>query len=100
MSLPGCGTCGAGLRPPETLALTIFLSRPRTIRRICFSDTCCMLREAAAQHATLMIELTRVSYTYPNARSPALHDLSLTIDEGAFVVVCGPSGAGKSTFLR
>lgn len=47
-----------------------------------------------------MIEIDRISYTYPGAGRPALHDLSLTIAEGEFLLVCGASGAGKSTFLR
>ncbi|MBC8076688.1 MAG: ATP-binding cassette domain-containing protein, partial [Chloroflexales bacterium] len=47
-----------------------------------------------------MIELDRVSYTYPNAARPVLRDVSLTIPEGEFLLVCGPSGAGKSTLLR
>ena len=52
-----------------------------------------------------MITFDRVTYHYPQpagARpaTPALHDLSLQIDEGELVLVVGPSGAGKSTFLR
>lgn len=47
-----------------------------------------------------MIEIEHVSYTYPNAAHPALDDLTLTITEGEFLLVCGPSGAGKSSFLR
>ena len=47
-----------------------------------------------------MIEIDNVSYWYPNTAAPALQNLSLTIDEGEFVVVCGPSGSGKSTLLR
>lgn len=47
-----------------------------------------------------MIEISGVTYSYPNAARPALRDLSLRIEEGEFLLVCGPSGAGKSSFLR
>ena len=47
-----------------------------------------------------MIEFDRVSYTYPGSARPAIADLSLKVEEGAFVLVAGPSGSGKSTLLR
>ena len=47
-----------------------------------------------------MIQLTHVTYTYPNQPTPALADFSAVIQPGEFVLVVGPSGAGKSTFLR
>lgn len=47
-----------------------------------------------------MISYDHFGYQYPDAAGPVLHDLSLTLPEGAFVLVVGPSGAGKSTFLR
>ena len=47
-----------------------------------------------------MIQLTHVTYTYPNQAAPALADFSAVIQPGEFVLVVGPSGAGKSTFLR
>ena len=47
-----------------------------------------------------MIQLTHVTYTYPNQTAPALADFSAAIQPGEFVLVVGPSGAGKSTFLR
>jgi energy-coupling factor transport system ATP-binding protein len=52
-------------------------------------------------HCSLqMLTFDHVSYTYPGALAPALHDVSLTIAEGEFVLLAGASGAGKSTFLR
>ena len=47
-----------------------------------------------------MIQLSHVTYTYPDQITPALADFSTTIQPGEFVLVVGPSGAGKSTFLR
>lgn len=45
-----------------------------------------------------MIELQGVSKLYAGA--PAVADVSLHIDAGAFFVLIGPSGSGKSTVLR
>jgi multiple sugar transport system ATP-binding protein len=45
------------------------------------------------------IVLDRVSKNYPDG-SAAVHDLSLTIADGEFVILVGPSGCGKSTTLN
>jgi len=44
-----------------------------------------------------LIEVKHFSYKYPGEFQPVLHDINLTIDSGAFVVVYGKSGSGKST---
>ena len=45
------------------------------------------------------VELRGVSKTFPNGFE-ALHDLSLTVADGEFLVLVGPSGCGKSTALN
>ncbi len=49
--------------------------------------------------AFLMIELNHVSLHYPRM-GVALQDISLTIEQGAFVALVGASGCGKSSLLR
>ena len=43
--------------------------------------------------------LEHLTYTYPDAPSPAIEDASLRVD-GGITLVTGPSGGGKSTLLR
>lgn len=43
------------------------------------------------------VNVRHFSYTYPGADRPALRDVNLDIEQGAFVVVTGKSGCGKST---
>jgi len=45
------------------------------------------------------LELKNVTKIYPNG-TKAVHETSLSIDEGEFMVFVGPSGCGKSTLLR
>jgi len=47
-----------------------------------------------------ILRCERLSYRYPQGRSPALREVRLRIDPGEFVVLCGRSGSGKSTLLR
>jgi len=46
-----------------------------------------------------MIKLHRVSKYYEN-KIPALNDINLKINKGAFVFITGQSGAGKSTLIK
>ncbi len=57
---------------------------------------------AAQKPAAAMIEIDHVSQVFQtSARQDhlALSDISLTIEDGAFVSILGPSGCGKSTLL-
>ena len=44
-----------------------------------------------------LIELSNVEFTYREAKTPALKDISFSIEPGEFVGIIGPTGAGKST---
>jgi energy-coupling factor transporter ATP-binding protein EcfA2 len=47
-----------------------------------------------------VIRFDRVSFSYPNAATPTLHDVHLEIPEGELCLVVGRTGSGKSTLLR
>jgi osmoprotectant transport system ATP-binding protein len=46
------------------------------------------------------IRFEHVAKHYPGAPRPAVDDVSLTVEAGAFVVLLGPSGCGKTTLLK
>lgn len=46
------------------------------------------------------LQLNSLTFFYPGQAAPALDQVSLTVDQGEFLVLCGPSGSGKSTLLR
>ena len=46
------------------------------------------------------IEIEHFSFYYPERTEKVLDDLTLTVEQGEFLVLCGPSGCGKSTLLR
>jgi biotin transport system ATP-binding protein len=51
-----------------------------------------------------MIETHRLTYRYGSngdeETAPAVDGVSLTIEDGSFVVLAGPNGSGKTTFVR
>ena len=47
-----------------------------------------------------LFEIRNLTFTYPGQENPALTDLSFSLEQGEFLVVCGKSGCGKSTLLR
>ena len=47
-----------------------------------------------------LLRMEHYTFRYPQQRRAALDDVSLRVEQGAFMVLCGPSGCGKSTLLR
>src|SRR5205809_5625320 len=46
------------------------------------------------------LQLEHLLKQYGRADEPAVHDLSLEVDDGELVCLLGPSGCGKTTTLR
>ena len=46
------------------------------------------------------LEISDLSFTYPDCQSKALDSVSLTLESGELMTVIGPTGSGKSTLLR
>ncbi|MBO5257906.1 MAG: ABC transporter ATP-binding protein, partial [Clostridia bacterium] len=47
-----------------------------------------------------LLAVENLTFTYPLCSSPAVQDVSFTVQEGEFTVLCGATGSGKSTLLR
>jgi elongation factor 3 len=47
-----------------------------------------------------ILRMSNVSFTYPNATKPSLHDASLSLTLSSRVAIIGGNGAGKSTFIK
>ena len=47
-----------------------------------------------------MIAFDSLSFTYQGSDTPALSDISFSVEEGGFAGVIGPAGAGKTTLAR
>jgi energy-coupling factor transporter ATP-binding protein EcfA2 len=46
------------------------------------------------------ISARNVSFTYAGAEQPSMENISMSVDNGEFVILTGPSGCGKTTFCR
>ncbi len=47
-----------------------------------------------------ILKIENLTFTYPLAGTPAVNNVSFTVDKGDFVTLCGATGSGKSTLLR
>ena len=47
-----------------------------------------------------ILAVRNLTFTYPECSSPALKNISLSLERGEFAVLCGATGSGKSTLLR
>ena len=45
------------------------------------------------------IRFREVRYTYPGGETPAVADISLTVEHGQSIAIVGPNGSGKTTLL-
>ena len=48
----------------------------------------------------LNVELSKVSFSYPDNPEKTLDEITLTVDSGEKVFITGPNGSGKSTLLN
>ena len=46
------------------------------------------------------LQLSNLSYTYPDESTPALQNINLTIQQGQHIAIVGKTGAGKSTLVN
>ena len=47
-----------------------------------------------------IVRIENLSFTYPESKNKALHDINLTVQSGEFILICGESGCGKTTLLK
>ncbi len=47
-----------------------------------------------------LLEIKNLNFTYNGAKSCALNNINLDIENGDFVLLCGESGCGKTTLLK
>lgn len=47
-----------------------------------------------------ILAVKNLTFSYPRCETPAVQDISFTLEKGEFAVLCGATGSGKSTLLR
>ena len=46
------------------------------------------------------IDINNLTFSYPEATYNALNEITLSVGQGDYVLLCGPSGSGKTTLLK
>lgn len=47
-----------------------------------------------------ILQVENLSFSYPNTKEEAVKNITFSVSEGDFVVICGESGCGKTTLLK
>ena len=56
--------------------------------------------EGKAKYIRGDLRITNLSFTYPNAKLPALTDVNMNIKEGETIAIIGGTGSGKTTLIK
>ncbi|GAE68350.1 ABC transporter [Cutibacterium acnes JCM 18909] len=54
----------------------------------------------ALPDAPTLLEFRDVTFSYPGASEPVLHDISFTLARGTTTAIIGSTGSGKSTLVN
>ncbi len=97
------GAAGASVRPLMQLTNDIYeaaaaADRLYQLLRMKVEKSRGDTRKRLAQHGRT-IEFRDVVFTYPNANTPAINGINLTVNYGEVVAFVGPNGCGKTTLL-
>ncbi|HHV39174.1 MAG TPA: ATP-binding cassette domain-containing protein [Tepidimicrobium sp.] len=47
-----------------------------------------------------IIKIENLSFSYPEQKSKAIDNISISIEKGDFILICGKTGCGKSTLIK
>ncbi|HJT04974.1 MAG TPA: ABC transporter ATP-binding protein [Pseudonocardiaceae bacterium] len=111
MPLALAGAAAVAMRTASTAVSRTVFSANRLFEHSFYLDmlTSC-LTQARGYHRPVavqqlppepqLIELREVSFSYPGAKEPALHGVSLKIRRGQVIALVGENGSGKTTLAK